>query len=614
MKRDMSMKKNVKLAALIAAIIMLFSLLAVSAFADGEATEIDTTNATFVVYNADGELVGSGITPKEFAKAVSNAADGDTVKLLKSIDMTSYGAEVAVESGILSPREVSIDLAGNGIYSHIKTVMFRAKSYSTLNIYSSVPGGYVYNNSSSNNDYGHSGANFTTSGVCATINLGRYEAKDGTVYSGYNFSAYSSCIVDLSSSDNNPDRNRANLIEGNYFSVLSDYTGALITRGNYTDIYVKDANVLLDHGSYPINSAVGGDDATITLENCLLIGSADEAKPMFNNLAGLVTFKDVISNYPLTVASTGAEARREGAVLILGDCIFSSRDELLPIIIENNGETEDLTFGRVHSPEYELIGLGGKSIQYYPNIEVNGAKNPMVTVPYNLPGLESAAVITTKDNTTLVRWSENGKNVSIEEYWCSDVKPQPPINVELPESYGDGTWEYGWIKTIDGDGVAFYKVGKCLKLTIYASIESDGDGIIFNVIVPAALIDEGDMLFTDSSINGDVYLKREWEKTTIDGVEYYYTSTPTMYDDEITQTVDIIITSYKEIDGEVEIVSASYEVSLKSYIDYILNAEEGEYDDADRDYATELYDTFLKELSTDDDEPVILPSDDEEEE
>ena len=602
------MKKHVKLAVLITVLVMLFSLAALSVSADGETTEIDTTGASFAVYDAEGNLVGAGSKPKEFANAVENANDGDTIKLLKSIDMTSYGVEVYSMGSVSAPVEVSIDLAGFGIYSHIKTVMFRAKDYSTLNIYSSLPGGYVYNNSSSNADYSHSGANFTTSGAGATLNLGRYEAKDGTVYSGYNFSAYSSSIVDLSASANAPIRNRANLIEGNYFSVLSDYTGALITRGNNCDIYIKDANIIFDHGSYPINSAVGGDDATITIEDSILIGSEDETKPMFNNLAGLVTFNNVISNYPLAVATNSADSRRPESVLVLGNCIFSSRTEITEGIIAT--EIENLTMGRVPSPDYGLVGNGEKSIPYYPNIEVNGKDSPMVTIPYVLPGIADASVLTNANDTFKVIWSADGRNNTVEEYWCNGIKPEGPINIELPEAYGDGSWSYGWVKSINNDGVPFYKIGKCLELTIYTSVESDGDGVAFNIYVPAYLVENGDILFTDSSINGAVYMKREWSEITVGGVDYYYTSTPTMYDEEIYAPVSVILTCYKEIEGETEIVSANYEFTLSYYVDYILGAEEGVYDEYALEYAEELYDTFLYEEPVDD-EPVILPGDEE---
>ena len=605
------MKKNVKLAAVIVAIMMVFSLFILTANAEGETTKIDTTGAVYVVYNAEGTLIGAGKTPKEFANAISLAEDGTTVKLLKTIDMTSYAEAVVIESEISSPREVSLDLAGNGVYSHIKTVMFSAQSYSTLNIYSSLPGGYVYNNSSSNNDYSHSGANFTTGGVGATLNLGRYVDKDGTVYSGYNFSSYSSCIVDLSSSSTSSVRNRANLIEGNYFSVLSDYTGAIITRSNNTDIYIKDANVLLDHGSYPINSAVAGTDATITLENCLLIGSADENKPMFNNLGGLVTFNNVISNYPLAVQTSTADARRQEGVLLLGECIFSSRADITSGIICTDIETPIMA--RVAAPDYQLKN-GGKSIQYYPNVEVNGPKSPMVTVPYDLPGLEHASVLTDANDTFKVKWSADGKNTTLEELWCAGEKPQGPLSIELPEAYGDGSWKYGWIKTVGTDGIPFYKIGKCLNLTIYVSVESDGDGVVFNVLVPAYLVENGDLIFTESSINGGVYMKREWEPITVGGVDYYYASTPTMYDDEIYDVVNILITCYKEIDGVSEIVSASYEVTLEYYVNYILGSEEGAYDEYAHEYATELYESFLKEEPLPDNEPAILPDGEENEE
>lgn len=606
----MSMKKNVKLAVLLAAVIMMFTLLAFVVSADETGGEIDTTGAVYVVYNADGELVGAGKTAKDFANAVSYAEDGSTVKLLKTIDMTSYAAAVTLQSSIASPREVSLDLAGNGVFSHIKTVMFSAIDYSTLNVYSSLPGGYVFNNSSSNNDYGHSGANFTTGGKSATINLGRYECADGTVYSGYNFSSYSSCIVDLSSSSNNPQRNKINLIEGNYFSVLSDYTGALITRSNDTDIYAKNANILLDHGSYPINSAVAAVDSTITIEDSILIGSADEAKPMFNNLGGFVTFNNVISNYPLAVQTTSSDARHPESVLLLGNCIFSSRDDITEGIIST--EIENPAMGRVAAPEYTLVN-GGTSIPYYPNIEVNGPKNPMVTVLYNLPVLDKASVLTSADELVKVRWSADGKNVTVEEFWCAGVKPQGPATVELPESFGDGSWEYGWVKTIDQDGVPFYKIGKRLKLTIYASAESDGDGVVFNILVPADLIDNGDLIFTDSSINGGVYLKREWEPITVYGNDYYYASTPTMYDEEIYDPVSVVLTCYKEIDGESEIVSASYEFDLEYYVNYIINAEEGTYEADAIEYAEELYDMFFADDVVDDD-PVILPDDEDGEE
>ena len=134
--------------------------------------------------------------------------------------------------------------------------------------------------------------------------------------------------------------------------------------------------------------------------------------------------------------------------------------------------------------------------------------------------------------------------------------------------------------------------------------------MVFNILVPADLIDNGDLIFTDSSINGGVYLKREWEPITVYGNDYYYASTPTMYDEEIYNPVSVVLTCYKEIDGESEIVSASYEFDLEYYVNYIINAEEGTYEADAIEYAEELYDMFFADDVVDDD-PVILPDDEE---
>jgi hypothetical protein len=235
----------------------------------------------------------------------------------------------------------------------------------------------------------------------------------------------------------------------------------------------------------------------------------------------------------------------------------------------------------------------------------------MVTVPYELPGLEHASVLVDENDTFKVKWSADGKNTTLEESWCVGVKPEGPLSIELPESYGDGSWKYGWIKTVGTDGIPFYKIGKCLNLTIYASAESDGDGVVFNILVPADLIDNGDLIFTESSINGGVYMKREWEPITVGGVDYYYASTPTMYDEEIDDAVNVLITCYKEIDGVSDIVSASYEITLADYVNYILDSEEGVYDEYAREHPTDLYESFLEEEVADD-EPVILPDDENE--
>lgn len=603
------MKKGIKLAALLAAVTLVFAALVLTVGAEeGAQTEIDTTGASFIISNAAGEIVGSGKTAGDFQRAFKNAEDGTTIKLLKTLDITDTGG-ITIESMANNPREISLDLAGNGIYSHLKFVMFATKNYSTLNVYSSVPGGYVYNNSSRNNDLSHSGANFTAGGASATVNLGRYD--DGTtVHSGYNLSSYSSAIADASSGGSGNFRSRINLIEGNYFSVLSDYTGALITRGNNTDIYAKDANIILTYGSFPINSAVAGEDATITLEDCILIGEADETKPLFNNLGGLVTFKNLITNYPLAVQTTTSDARREQSVLILGECVFSARTPMLSSIIASD---EEITLGRV-SYDYELIG-GGRSIQYYPNIETLDKSGNMIMETFELPKLDSASVITAPDNVYPVIWSHDDGTLT--ENWCYGVEIEAPASIILPDEFEEGVWKFGWIMGETDEGTPIYTVGRCLELDIMATVAYDGDGVIYTVIIPAYLIDEGRLLFDSTMINGDSYGAKDWVSVEIDGEEYYYTETPMMSDEDVYTPLKVLITCDYEVNGKSEMICASYELRIEDYANYILGTEaDGVYTEEDYEYARTILEELFPEIPDDDvlipDDEEILPDDEEE--
>ena len=132
------MKKYIRFIIFVLALALTVAAFVFASFAETEAPP------AFTVYGSDGNPTGvMGYSFEELRNVASVLADGDTVVLNTDLEASNSFYIVSTED---SPRTVNLDLNGKRIYTtrKITPALLCAGSYTTLNVYSSVPGAVLY--------------------------------------------------------------------------------------------------------------------------------------------------------------------------------------------------------------------------------------------------------------------------------------------------------------------------------------------------------------------------------------------------------------------------------------------------------------------------------------
>lgn len=568
-------KNTVKILILLVAFAAAVSLVTFTAFAEGE--NITEPTPIFEVIAADGTQKLTGVTEREMRVAVSEAEDGDTVRMLTDIEINGGIKPTATEE---APKTVNFDLAGHKLYSLTKRTIFAAGHYTTFNIYSSLPGAVVFVSNLANTSLG--GNIFTIAGASAVINAGEYTDGDVT-YPGSNISTYSSCLIDIVPNSTDPDHvdycdaaSSVNLNGGNYHSICSDYSGFVVPRGGEATFNIKNANLLMFETRAPIN-AMGG-FCKLNFENCVILNSAGASVNFFNNTGTAVYMKDCITNYELeSSVSVGKSVTLEGR-----NVFASSENAELTLI----NSTEPVVLARTDA-EYELNG-GGKTAYVYP-------KESAPTAHYDeiMPDLKKAAAILPVGATETCIFV-NG-NQTATEVWDKNAQIIPPFNIGMERV--EGVYKRAWVNSYDELGNHILTAGYLADYNVKIGAVYEDGNFYFNVYIPDYVIDEGMLDFRGVLIGEDDFATDAWEHKEVDGKGYYYAFSAYIDETNLNDAIKVVIPMFTLDD---KYVTTSWTFTAKEYIDLVLATEaDGVYTEDEYSVIHRIVEDFVPEVEED---------------
>ena len=344
------MKKAFKILLAILAIALLSCTVVLSVTASGEKDPITPPDGYyFQVYNPTSNTVMKYTDPEAFNSIIAGAADGAVITLLWDIEEDENNGIINVGTAATeaAPRKIYWDLNGH-YYSFVRettsgtAVCFDICDNVELNIYSSRPGGRIYN-------YHKDGAAkpnalFWLRYKNAALNLGEVTLDNTLNYENLAptstqnvFTGVTSTSVPVTYSGDN----------------LSTYSAALV---GIMDNGANDANIRVNikGGSYSHNAGAAalivhsanesGDSApAVNVENATLISTyaniySTQKSASTNSPTGSVSFKNcliystssVIGNYHNTVAAEFDNCKFAGYVgsinnsITLTKCLFDS--------------------------------------------------------------------------------------------------------------------------------------------------------------------------------------------------------------------------------------------------------------------------------------------------
>ena len=540
--------------------IALIAVLAIGAFAASG----DSGMKAFTVTDSEGAVVKEGDTEAELRAAFAALADGETLTLNKDIEITSGLIARATEA---APKTVNFDLAGNMLYcfEKIGMAMVSAGQYTTVNVYSSEPGGAIYVTKKAENT---KGANiFSIVNKSAVMNVGEITVGDVT-YPGSNLSTYGACLVDLMNGEPCDANSRLTIIGGTYYSIQSDYSGFIIPRVGEATITVRDADIILHETRPPINSE--GADTVLNLENVKMLQYDGASISLFNSLIGTVNMKNCVTTYAVKANSVGT-----GKLNLIGRNVFSSVAGFDTALI--NGITDPVAV--TTAGDYELIG-GGLSYKYFDrtgSLETVNGKAPLLNNPIRVEARDKTQnyIFISGDQTVTQSWS---------------VYEEPIKPFSLPADKKPGVYKYDWRKSVDENGTITYTAGKVADYPIKVNLGYDF-GLYFNIYIPADLIEEGYLEHSDVRIDGGAYPRTDWKEVEIGEAVYYCATTGTVDETDINRTIEV----YLPCDyGNGISVQTSWQITLGEYFERVLDTEADKtYTEEQYDLVHELKDTYL---------------------
>ena len=547
------MKRNVKLILMLIAVVLIAaSVFCVSASAD---------EAVFTVTTKDGDVT-EYVYETEFPYVFADLQDGDTVTLKKSIKIDDGIGILSTED---KPREIYIDLAGKGIYRTVKSTVISVSHYSTLNIYSSAPGGYVSVYDESNTSIG--GCAFNVAGTGARLNLGTITVGEKT-YPGSNVSVYASAILDVRKSGTvGAYCDGANLIAN-----IADWAGAIGARNTDGEVVVKNSNVLALDNNNLFHLEVSDEDGDIphmTIDNCrvyrMVSGSRNQ---LFNQLSGYVTIKDTVTNCTLASGTSGPLTE---AITLVGNNVFASKSIAAEAVKDYNEEV----LARVNQ-DYKFIN-GESTLNV---LSMYGRVQDLADIKAD------ASVLVSAEDTEKFVWKFNDEET--ETVWKKGETPTPEYELQIGGI--SGLYKNGWISSVREDGVTVYEGGPVLDFNIKISLENDGR-LFYHVLIPAEVYDGGYMVFDGCSIDNAGVSASDFELREVDGKWYYDCETTYLDAASPDSAVSVLLTCKFTRNGITTYAKGVWNITLSSYIDKVLETEE------DAVYTAEEY-AFVKTVKS----------------
>lgn len=541
------MKFNfIRISVLIISIAMILIAITVTATADNELPVV------FTVEHPDGSIVEYR-TSENFEDAIKKAPTGSIITLFARIHVSEsiyvYGTEVA-------PKEITIDLGGFGIYVTSKTAastMLRVGDYGTLNVTSSKPDAFLYMiDMDSNSKLG--GNIFCVNGVNALANLGGVVSVKGNTYPGSNISTFSSCFVDTRGEGTVG----FNCDGGQHFANIADWAGFINPRNGTGTITIKNSDILIDKNENLIHSE--DSRASLYLENCLIYRLDGTDKYMFNQALASVTIKNCKTNYSMVASAESGN----GVVTLEGNNVFGAGFGYSAELLANG---TGKVAARTHADC--VLVQGGVNYWRYDNV---GNFNKYEET---LLGFGEIYDFVLPENTYKCTWKYY--NEEKEELWIKGVAPNAPF--EFNPGGKEGFYKKGWLKTQDNEAGIVYKLTDIVDFNIKAQCEDLGFGICYNIYIPAFIIDEGYISFTEGRIDGAVFALKDWDAVEIDGQKYYKYETADISKEEIDRVIEISIPCDMRDANKFVKAEGIWRINLSKYLEIAYKNAENYTDD-----------------------------------
>ncbi len=541
------MKRNVKILLIIFAIALLSCLVALSVTASGEdAPTTPTDGYYFQVYDPNG-TVTKYTDPEAFDSAIKEAVDGAVITLLWDIEEDDNDGAILVGSAATEndSRKIYLDLNGH-YYSFVrkttsgKTFSFEICDYVELNVYSSKPGGRIYNYKLTNAEKPK--ALFVLRNTNAALNLGEV-TLDNTTYPGDNLSTYSAGLVDIKDNSTNDANIRVNIKGGTYSQNMNSSVALIEHSANEAGasdriINVEDAKLISTRTNIYGASSGASPTGSVTFKNCLIYSTATNAIGSYHESASL-TF-DGCRFY----GNIGEISDK----ITLNDCMFASsasystNKHLVRTYVKESFDLNSFSCeedGTVNSGSYTTPTTEKIEIEY---IYVTGDDG-------------SYATITWDANEVL------GK--TLQQEWNVGATPIPPSSLIVAQT---DVYKYEFDKAESVTDDATYTLRGYAAFGIKANLNLS-DKFTFNIYIPKDIY--------DSHITG-LYIN-SIEQTNpseikIDSEDYYCVSKP-VNANEADKSFTLLI-KVKGYNGHV--IEQSYEFSVSGYIEKVLAGNYGE--------------------------------------
>lgn len=530
------MKRTIK-----SLLLAVFSVLLICASCVFSVAEEQQKTVAYTVELADG-TVTEYESAAGFTKTVESAPSGSIVTLAGNIELTKGIFLFGTED---EHKTVTIDLAGYGLYSTSKdlvSTMLAARDHATLNVTSSKPDAFIYMiDNASNSTKG--GNIFSSIGIDALINVGGCVSLKEQKYPGSNISTFSSCFVDV----RNMGTVGFNCDGGQHFANIADWLGFITPRSGNGTVTIKNADILVGENTALIHTQ---DSSThLYLENCLIVRIDGSTRYLFNQIHSDVTMKNCVTNYSI-VAQNASTA---GVLTLEGKNVFDAGLGFDKSLLKN-ADDKDKIMARTGA-DVELV-QGGKSFWRYDNV---GRFNKLHE---ELPVLKEAYTLVSQDETRHCTWQYD--NTEKEEFWVKDEQPYPPF--ELLRAGKDGMYKKGWLKIFDSDAHVIFKSTYVNDFDVKIRAKYENDALWYLVYVPAFVIDESYISYSEGKIDGAGFSSADWTEVDIDGEKYYEYVTMDMNEDDIDRIVEISLPC-DILDGKKLVKTEGvYRINLSGYL------------------------------------------------
>lgn len=565
------MKRTHKITAILLAILLLSCAIGISSLASGDSPVTEPADGYyFQVYNPASDTVTKYTDPEAFNSVIASAADGAVITLLWDIeeDENSGIINVGAAATEAAPRKIYWDLNGH-YYSFVRkttsgtAVCFDICDNVELNIYSSMPGGRIYNyykegaakpNALFWLRYKNAALNLGEVTLEKTLNydnltptstqnvfIGVTSENVPVTHSGDNLSTYSAALVGIIDNGVNDANIRVN-IKGGTYSHNEGNTALIVHSANEAAeaapiINVEDATLVSTYSNiYNTQKASSANSPTgsIRFKNCLIYSTSS-----------------VIGAYHNTVAAEFDNCKFAGYVgsisngITLNRCLFTD-SAILPTakkLVKTN-ETRTVSFD-TYSLSHNADGTVNKNCYNLP------IKNTF-TVNYTAATANVGEYASVTWNTESVL----GDGEVVTEDWLLGSTPVPPAIA--PMSTEVYKYLFDNIAEVTGDTV--YTLTPRVNFPLKANLNLHSD-MVYNIYIPTSVYSSVNFV----KINGAAVTADTSFTTDISGTSYYKLSHHvSAYEATEAFILEINVDGYNSTD-----FTQSYEFSVEDYVERV---------------------------------------------